>query len=211
MKLKDCFSKFNWNYQKQGSFKVLLAPDYTKIFKISFLLFFWVTDVSWGKMFSTPRFVSFLSVIISPWKKPHVLLYCILWYFLQCNNYIHWKMRCSNSLNSKSHRRFICICINLFKYLNGMSLHQDRKYLQYQIVRLHIYGNFRLGIMTKGAGNMPASILMPTFIYSCLPCWSLCDSFIIYQEYITDEQTLCGSLLESNWHHSKLEFSTKFL
>lgn len=38
MKLKDCFPKFSWTYQRQGSLKGLLAPDYTKIFKFFFTI-----------------------------------------------------------------------------------------------------------------------------------------------------------------------------
>lgn len=48
--------------------------------------------------------------------------------------------------------------------------------------------------MKKDAGKIRASIVIPTFIYNYLPYWNLCHSFIIYQEYITDQQMLCGSL-----------------
>jgi len=48
--------------------------------------------------------------------------------------------------------------------------------------------------MKTGAGKMLAHVLIPTFFYNHLPYWSLFDSFIIYREYITDQQMLCGSL-----------------
>lgn len=53
---------------------------------------------------------------------------------------------------------------------------------------------FRLGIIEKDAGKMHASTLLPTFINNCPPYWNKCDSFIIYQQYNTDQQMLCGNL-----------------
>lgn len=75
------------------------------------------------------------------------------------------KACCRKILNSKSHMIFICIYIIFFKYLKDMSQHKNMKYLQYQIVRLHIYGNFRLGIMKDAQDKcMPVSSYQLVFI-----------------------------------------------